>query len=156
MGRWPRGANRTAKRRGGACQKRNPQMAEWICPLFFVWVVCGALGYWVASNKEAENVGLWVGLLLGPIGVVVACLLDGRPCCPTCGTRLNRRPSLCPQCATRFEWSDGGKLGTFFPSAGKVGPVAATNTNLIPCPDCGNQVSRLAKACPKCGRPIAV
>ena len=26
--------------------------------------------------------------------------------------------------------------------------------NLDPCPDCGQMVSRLAKACPRCGRPL--
>ena len=26
--------------------------------------------------------------------------------------------------------------------------------NLVPCPDCGRQVSRLAAACPHCGRPL--
>jgi hypothetical protein len=26
--------------------------------------------------------------------------------------------------------------------------------NLIPCPDCGKQVSRIAESCPDCGRPI--
>lgn len=31
-------------------------------------------------------------------------------------------------------------------------PVLASN--LIKCPDCGNEISRLADACPKCGRPI--
>ena len=25
---------------------------------------------------------------------------------------------------------------------------------LIPCPDCGHQVSRLAQACPSCARPL--
>ncbi len=29
------------------------------------------------------------------------------------------------------------------------------NPNLFPCPDCGRQVSRLAKSCPNCGRPLA-
>jgi predicted RNA-binding Zn-ribbon protein involved in translation (DUF1610 family) len=29
------------------------------------------------------------------------------------------------------------------------------NPNLFPCPDCGRQVSRLAKSCPNCGRPFA-
>lgn len=28
------------------------------------------------------------------------------------------------------------------------------NANLISCPDCKNEVSRLAASCPKCGRPI--
>ncbi len=26
--------------------------------------------------------------------------------------------------------------------------------NLVACPDCGQVVSRLAKACPHCGRPL--
>jgi len=25
---------------------------------------------------------------------------------------------------------------------------------LVPCPDCGHQVSRLAEACPSCARPL--
>ncbi len=29
-------------------------------------------------------------------------------------------------------------------------------TNLFPCPDCGNSVSRFAEACPQCGRPVAL
>ena len=28
------------------------------------------------------------------------------------------------------------------------------NSQLRPCPDCGNAVSKMATACPRCGRPI--
>lgn len=28
------------------------------------------------------------------------------------------------------------------------------NPNLTPCPDCGKYISRLAVACPNCGRPL--
>ena len=28
------------------------------------------------------------------------------------------------------------------------------NVNLLKCPDCGNMISKLAKTCPHCGRPI--
>ena len=28
------------------------------------------------------------------------------------------------------------------------------NPNLLPCPDCGRNVSRLATSCPQCGRPL--
>jgi hypothetical protein len=38
---------------------------------------------------------------------------------------------------------------------GKSGHDSVRNPNLFPCPDCGHQISRLAKACPKCGRPNA-
>lgn len=30
-----------------------------------------------------------------------------------------------------------------------------SNPNLIPCPDSGRHVSRLAKSCPQCGRPLS-
>ncbi|MBU0640082.1 MAG: DUF3302 domain-containing protein [Planctomycetes bacterium] len=33
--------------------------------------------------------------------------------------------------------------------------LETTKSNLVPCPDCGRQVSRSAKACPNCGRPLA-
>jgi hypothetical protein len=31
---------------------------------------------------------------------------------------------------------------------------ASPNPKLVPCPDCGRQVSRLATSCPQCGRPF--
>ncbi len=32
--------------------------------------------------------------------------------------------------------------------------LVGKNSNLIPCPDCGRMVSKLAKSCPRCGRPL--
>ncbi len=34
-------------------------------------------------------------------------------------------------------------------------PIDENASKLIPCPDCGNQVSRYATSCPKCGRPFS-
>jgi predicted amidophosphoribosyltransferase len=28
------------------------------------------------------------------------------------------------------------------------------NQNLIPCPDCGKWISKMAVSCPNCGRPL--
>ncbi len=39
----------------------------------------------------------------------------------------------------------------------KTSPVSQQGNSMpstIPCPDCGNQVSSIAKSCPKCGRPF--
>jgi len=36
----------------------------------------------------------------------------------------------------------------------RVGENPAQNPNLVPCPDCGRFVSRLAPNCPQCGRPL--
>lgn len=35
-------------------------------------------------------------------------------------------------------------------------PQVIANPNLLPCPDCGRQVSRRAASCPSCGCPISV
>lgn len=36
----------------------------------------------------------------------------------------------------------------------RAGVNPAQNPNLVPCPDCGRFVSRLAPNCPQCGRPL--
>ena len=40
-------------------------------------------------------------------------------------------------------------------TAARLSGAAMPSRNLGPCPDCGHAVSRLAVACPACGRPIA-
>jgi hypothetical protein len=35
-----------------------------------------------------------------------------------------------------------------------TGRAAVSSGNLNPCPDCGHSVSRLAEACPSCGRVL--
>ena len=122
---------------------------EW---LIVLWIICGIIGSVIGSQKEAAGKGFWLGLLLGPIGIAIALGVDSRPCCPNCGTRLNGRPLQCPQCQTRFQ-------NEFCTPADAVRTAlaqsaAAHNSNLLPCPDCGNQISRLAQACPNCGRPM--
>lgn len=67
-------------------------------------VVCAVIGKAVGSQKNAGGWGMLLGLFLGPIGIIVAALIDGRPICPTCGTKLNGKPKLCPSCKTKFSW----------------------------------------------------
>jgi hypothetical protein len=77
------------------------------------WLACGLLGHIVGAQKEAGTTGTVLGLLFGPLGVIVAGFIDARPICPTCGTRLNGQPTLCPACKTSFKWN--GKTCEFFP-----------------------------------------
>ncbi len=60
--------------------------------------------------------------------------------CPHCGRQyevdrlLNGRSVKCPDCEKMFE---------------------AVNIRLVPCPDCGETISRRAAVCPKCGAPLS-
>ncbi len=68
-------------------------------------LVCGFLGAAVASSKNRAGTGLILGMLLGPIGVVVAALLGdasrkpkARPTCATCGAKTIVGATRCPAC----------------------------------------------------------
>ena len=67
--------------------------------------VCGIVGYAIADQKNAGMPGFWLGLLLGPIGIVIAAVaLDNRPQCPACRSRIERGASVCPACRCSLGW----------------------------------------------------
>jgi len=94
--------------------------AETWLVLLLIWIACGFIARRIASQKEAETLGFWLGFLFGPIGIAIALGVDGRNACPVCGTRLNGRVQQCPQCDTTFKWENGGKTCTYVPK--KKGP----------------------------------
>jgi uncharacterized membrane protein YeaQ/YmgE (transglycosylase-associated protein family) len=65
-------------------------------------VLCAYYACSIAEQKQAANRGFWMGLLLGPVGVIAAGFLEGRPQCPRCGGRVNDTKEVtydvCPSC----------------------------------------------------------
>jgi len=65
-------------------------------------IICGLFACQIAEQKQAGNRGFWLGLFLGPAGVIAAGFMDGRPQCPQCGGRLNdtkdQEFNTCPEC----------------------------------------------------------
>lgn len=47
---------------------------EMIVLVLILWIIFGALGYAVASN-ENKGVGIMLGVLLGPIGILIAAVM---------------------------------------------------------------------------------
>src|SRR5262249_28244331 len=68
--------------------------------------ICAILGAEVGRRKNAGGFGFFIGGLLGPIGVVIAALVDFRPACPYCSTPLytDPRPKICPSCKGNLNW----------------------------------------------------
>jgi hypothetical protein len=65
---------------------------------------CAAIGGWIGNRKHAGGAGFLLGLLLGPIGVVVAAMLDNRLRCPKCANRIDDQIKLCPVCHATLNW----------------------------------------------------
>ena len=71
----------------------------WYSLAAVAWIfVFGVLGWLVGARKDSETFGAILGVLLGPLGVLIAALIDNRPMCQQCGTRLNASPKICPGC----------------------------------------------------------
>lgn len=67
------------------------------------WVICAAFASHFGGQRNSGGTGLFLGILFGPIGMIAAGLLDGRPRCKRCGGRQNVNPDgkrypVCEHC----------------------------------------------------------
>jgi hypothetical protein len=42
-------------------------------------LVCGCIGGWIGEQRDRGTAGFWLGLFLGPLGWIIAALLDPTP-----------------------------------------------------------------------------
>lgn len=66
------------------------------------WFVCAIAGAIIGKAKQSEGAGFMLGLILGPIGVLAAFALDGRPQCRQCRGRHNPQALVCQHCGYRL------------------------------------------------------
>lgn len=66
--------------------------------LLVFWLICAGVGAFVGAAKQSPAAGFFLGLLLGPLGVLAAFALDGRRQCPRCHGRISGFPELCQHC----------------------------------------------------------
>ncbi len=57
------------------------------------------VGMNIGSARNMAVPGFLLGFLLGPIGLVITCMLDGRATCPKCRRKIKGR--TCTYCAIR-------------------------------------------------------
>lgn len=71
--------------------------------LLLFWVTCGILAAAIGSKKGEAGIGLLLGLLLGPFGVLAAILSSGnRKPCPFCREAVHKDAVVCPRCQREF------------------------------------------------------
>jgi len=67
--------------------------------IIIFWLLCGIVGAMIGSNKGEGGLGFFLGLLLGPIGVLIVALSRGnRRKCPFCVELVNNKAIVCPHC----------------------------------------------------------
>ena len=65
----------------------------------FLWLVCGVVAAMIGSKKGEGCAGFIFGVLLGPIGILIAVLSSGnRKSCPSCKEMINKQAKVCPHC----------------------------------------------------------
>lgn len=63
------------------------------------WFLCALIGAWVGSGKNETFGGFMLGLLLGPLGLLIAIISPGdRRACPHCAEKVLRAAKVCPHC----------------------------------------------------------
>lgn len=67
---------------------------------FFNLAVCVHVG----QRRNAAGQCFFVGLLFGPLGLLLALAMDYREDCPACYTRLNGPVHFCPGCRCAIRW----------------------------------------------------
>jgi len=68
-----------------------------------VWLLTAAIGAALGATKGRSNEGFALGLLLGPIGLIIALLLPAKPMagarrCPLCRETVADDATVCPHC----------------------------------------------------------
>ena len=101
--------------------------------LIAFWIVCGFAGWLIGGNKGQALSGSLLGLLLGPLGVIVIAVM---------------KPSPMIEARRQLEVEEAAKLlrsGTA-PTSLPIGRRL--------CPSCGGEIRAQTRACELCGVAI--
>ncbi len=67
------------------------------------WTICAIIASVVGARKGRPVLGFLLGLLCGPIGILITLLIKGnRRECSHCRERIHKNASICPHCQTEI------------------------------------------------------
>jgi hypothetical protein len=66
-----------------------------------IWFLCGIIGAMIGSQKGAGCVGFLLGILLGPLGIIISLVMQGdRKRCPYCRELIHKDALKCSKCGS--------------------------------------------------------
>jgi len=89
--------------------------------LVVLWALFAVVGYYIGKSRGKGETGCVLGLLLGPLGWIIAAVLApaGEHACPHCRERIHPEATICPHC--------GAELGRGGRSLSRGGGASATD-----------------------------
>ncbi len=104
-----------------------------------IWIVCMVLGYMIGKPKGRSTAGIWLGLLLGPLGVIIALFLKsdayaaqeyslsegGKKKCPQCAELIQHDAKLCRFCGHDFTRGEAMRPNTIAATPNDNTPIRA-------------------------------
>ena len=74
--------------------------------LFLFWILCGVVAAMIGAKKGETFLGFIVGMLFGPIGILIALLSKGnRKKCIHCKELIHKDASVCSHCQSAIPGS---------------------------------------------------
>jgi hypothetical protein len=85
---------------------------------FIFWILCGIIGGMIGANKGAGCTGAILGLLFGPLGIIIVIIMKGnRVKCRYCQSYIDPKAIVCPHCQKELSSVVSGKKLGFIKKA---------------------------------------
>ncbi|MCD4828604.1 MAG: zinc ribbon domain-containing protein [Candidatus Cloacimonetes bacterium] len=121
-----------------------------------IWIVCGIIGSIIGNPKGLGCAGFVVGVLLGPLGVIIMVVLalvgDSREKrqCPFCKKMINREATVCPFCREKQQLRMCPFCKEMIHPEFTVCPNCQEEQPLTTCSSCDKMIHCEFTVCPFC------